>query len=401
MSDLRKSFNNRNVSDENNNQHRDYAKSLAKHKAMKIRIMIIIAIVAVIVIVGVTIYRSTLEYDSYKTEKTLDIDDGAGSQYVPYGQFFVRYGLDGISYLDGTETVWSQAYEMSNPMVDVCESYVAVADKGKNTIYIFNETGNQGVVTTSYPILRIEVANQGVVAALLEEDTANYIEVYDKDGEPLISHKTLLGGSGYPLSFSLSDDGTKMIVSYVSVNSGTMESSVLFYNFSGVGQNEVDRMVGGFNHYESTIIPTVKFLDNNIAVAVGDDVMSIYKMREKPSLEEEIEISGEIKKVFYNEKYIGFVYDNTKGKDPYRVEVYSTNGSKVMDRTIDMDFDIIKLSGKNILIYDDMSCKIIAFNGNERFEYRFKEAIVDIMPTEKFREYLIITNNTVKRIKIK
>lgn len=401
MSDLRKSFNNLNVSDKSDNQQRDYMKALKKHKAMKIRIIIIVIIMTAIAIAGVTTYRRTVQYDSYRTEKSLDIDDGAGSKYVPYGQFFVRYGLDGISYLNGNETVWSQAYEMSNPMVDVCESYVAVADKGKNTIYIFDEAGKRGVVTTSYPILRIEVANQGVVAALLEEDTANYIEVYDKEGEPLISHKTLLGGSGYPLSFSLSNDGTKMVVSYVSVNSGIMESSVLFYNFSGVGQNEVDRMVGGFNHYESTIIPTVKFLDNNIAVAVGDDIVSIYKMREKPSLEKEIKISDEIKKIFYNEKYIGFVYDNTKDKNPYRVEVYSTNGAKVMDRTIDMEFDIIKLSGKNILVYDDMSCKIIAFNGNQRFDYRFKEAISDIMPTEKFREYLVITNNTVKKIKIK
>lgn len=401
MANLRKRFSNQDSEGNKAQNQISYVTSLAIHKRKKILKIVIVLLVIAVIAGGVAIYNSTVNYDGYKTVKSLDIDDGAGSQYVPFGNFFIKYGLDGISYLDGKESVWNQAYEMSNPIIDVCESYAAVADKGTNTIYVFDETGNQGKVTTGYPIIGIEVANQGVVAALLEEDTANYIEVYDKDGDALISHKTLLGGNGYPLAFSLSDDGTKMIVSYVCINSGTMESKVLFYNFSDVGQNEVDRMVGGFNHYKSTVIPIVKFLTNNTAIALGDNKLSIFKMKEKPSLEHEIEINDEIQKVFYNEDYIGFVVNNDTGKAKYRVNVYNMSGKKVMDQALDTEFDTIKFSGNNILIYDDLSCKIISFSGNERFSYRFKEAITEIMPTDKFREYLIVTNNTVKKIKIK
>lgn len=367
----------------------------------KNKIIVVVAILLLAVIIGVTIYNNTVKYADFKTEKSLAIDDGVGSQYVPFGDFFIKYGLDGIAYIDEDEIIWSQSYEMSNPMVDICEDYVAVADKETNTIYVFDESGNQGKITTSYPIISIEVANQGVVAALLEENTANYIEVYDKEGDPLISHKTLLNGNGYPLSFSLSDDGTKMIVSYVCINSGTMESKVLFYNFSEVGQNEVDRMVGGFNNYKSTVIPTVKFLTNNMAVAIGDDKMTIFEMKEKPSLEEEVEIKEEIEKVFYNEEYVGLVFKEEKGKNLYRIKVYNLKGNIVMDQNVDMEFDTIKFSGKNILVYDDMSCKIVSFDGRERFDYRFQEAIVDMIPTDSFRNYLLISNNTVKEIKLK
>lgn len=401
MANLRRGFRNQDDKDIKGERQTNYVVSLARHKRKKIIRIAFLAIVLIIIAGGVAIYNNTVDYEEYKVVKSLDIDDGAGSQYIPFCNFFIKYGLDGISYIDSKENVWNQAYEMANPMVDVCDRYAAVADKGTNTIYVFDETGNQGKITTGYPIIKIEVANQGVVAALLEEDTANYIEVYDKDGDPLISHKTLLGGNGYPLAFSLSDDGTKMIVSYVCVNSGTMESKVLFYNFSDVGQNEVDRMVGGFNHYKSTVIPTVKFLTNNTAIALGDNKLSIFKMKEKPSLEEEVEIKDEIQKIFYDEDYIGFVFNNSEGKGKYRVHVYNMNGRKVMDQIINTEFDTIEFSGKNILIYDDMSCRIISFNGSERFSYRFKETITEIMPTEKFREYLIVTNNTVKRIKIK
>ena len=278
---------------------RTLERSLEGHRRRKrIRIILICAIVLVSSL-GIAIYKKNVSYDKYKVVKSLDIDDGNGNQYVPFCNFFVKYGLDGISYVNGKETVWSQAYEMTNPIVDVCENYVAVADKGGNTIYIFDEQSNKGHVKTTYPIVSIEVASQGVVAALLEEDNANYIEAYDKEGELLISHKTLLNGNGYPLAFSLSEDGTKMVVSYVCINSGSIETKVLFFNFGGVGQNEVDRVVGGMN-YKSTVIPTVKFLQNNVAVAVGDNKMILYKMREKPVVQEEIPIKKEIKKLFYN-----------------------------------------------------------------------------------------------------
>lgn len=376
-------------------------RKIIKHKKIiKIRIAAIV-ILAIIITGGIAVYRSTVKYTDYKTVDKINIDDGVGSKYVAFGEFFIKYGLDGISYIDGKETVWNQAYDMSNPIVDVCGDYAAVADKGTNTIYIFDKTGSKGQVSTSYPIIRIEVANQGVVAALLEENTANYIEVYDKNGDTLISHKTLLNGNGYPLAFTLSDDGTKMMVSYVSVSNGTMESKVLFYNFSEVGQNEVDRMVGGFNQYKSTVIPTVKFLNNNVAIAVGDDVLSIYKMREKPSLEKNIEIKDEIQKVFYDEEYIGLVFKEKNGVNKYRIEVYNLKGKEEMNQSIQMDFEKIKFSGKNIVLYNDMSCEIISFSGKERFNERFKETVVDIMPTKKFREYLVVTNNNVKKIKLK
>ncbi len=43
-------------------------------------------------------------------------------------------------------------------------------------------------------------------------------------------------------------------------------------------------MVGGFNHYDSTIVADVNFIDENTVAAVGEDVVSIYSIKNIRSL---------------------------------------------------------------------------------------------------------------------
>ena len=90
-------------------------------------------------------------------------------------------------YTDANDEVyWNQTYEMKEPMADVCEDYVALADKGGTEIYIMNQAGMQGKIETPMNISRISVANQGVVAVWMESDGENYIRMYDKNGKNLV-----------------------------------------------------------------------------------------------------------------------------------------------------------------------------------------------------------------------
>ena len=90
-----------------------------------------------------------------------------------------------------------------------------------------------------------------------------------------------------------------------------MKTNVVFYNFSEVGQNETERVVGGFNHYDSTIVGDVRFINETVAVAVGEDVLSIYTIKEYPKLSKEIKIDNEIQRVFFSDSNIGLVLDNS------------------------------------------------------------------------------------------
>ena len=131
----------------------------------KIRIGVVLAVVAVLaVIIGIFFYKKYQTFDNYKVIDSLKVDSGKDSRYEAYGDFVIKYSSDGISYIDGTETVWDESFEMKSPIVDICDDYIAVADKNTNDIFIYNKDGKVGHASTSYPIVKLEVASQGVVA---------------------------------------------------------------------------------------------------------------------------------------------------------------------------------------------------------------------------------------------
>lgn len=371
-----------------------------KSRNLKIKVITIIGIICALLL-AVYLFCVYRTYNNYKVRKTIKIETGTNSQYQAFGEFVVKYSNDGISYINGTETIWNEAYEMKSPIVDVCGDYLAIADKNSNTIYIFNKKGKVGEVNTSYPIIKIEVAQQGVVAALLEEASANYIELYDKEGNLIVSHKSLLSENGFPLSFSISNDGEKMMTSYLSINEGSTENQVIFYNFSNVGKDEVDRVVGTFNQYGETIVPAVYFVSNEDAIAIGDNVLTIYKMKEKPTIRKEIKFDKEIQKVFYNEKYIGLIFENSKGDTPYKMEVYSLSGEKIMSKEIEMNLDHVKFAGKNVLMYDDVTCELISLKGVVKFKHVFTKQLDAIVPMESTNTFLLMTKNKIEEISLK
>ena len=371
-----------------------------KSRNLKIKVITIIGIVCALLL-AIYLFCVYRTYNNYKVRKTIKIETGTNSQYQAFGEFVVKYSNDGISYINGTETIWNEAYEMKSPIVDVCGDYLAIADKNSNTIYIFNKKGKVGEVNTSYPIIKIEVAQQGVVAALLEEASANYIELYDKEGNLIVSHKSLLSENGFPLSFSISNDGEKMMTSYLSIKEGSTENQVIFYNFSNVGKDEVDREVGTFNQYGETIVPAVYFVSNEDAIAIGDNVLTIYKMKEKPTIRKEIKFDKEIQKVFYNEKYVGLIFENSKGDTPYKMEVYSLSGEKIMSKEIEMNLDHVKFAGKNVLMYDDVTCELISLKGVVKFKHVFTKQLDAIVPMESTNTFLLMTKNKIEEISLR
>lgn len=112
------------------------------------------------------------------------------------------------------KTVWSQTYNMQNPIVSVRGKSVAIAEKNGTEAMVFDSTGLQGKIQTSLPIRNIEVSSQGVLAVLVDDDNVTRLYVYDKSGEQLVEAKFELQDTGYPMGMSLSSDATKLAVSF-------------------------------------------------------------------------------------------------------------------------------------------------------------------------------------------
>ena len=378
-------------------QHR-----IKKHR----RHMVIIAAIGVIVIaIAVVLVMRLIDgyvFTSYSVTGSLNREDIESSGYIAYGDGYIRYSNDGAAYYTAKgKALWNQTYSMQKPQVKICEDCVAIGDINGNTIYIFNKNGNIGKVDTSLVISQIEVAANGAVAAVLEDNEANYINMYDKEGNKIYSVKTTLAGDGYPLDISISNDSAKLIASYVYVSGEEIKTNVVFYNFSEVGQNETERVVGGFNHYNDVLVGDVQFLSNNIAVAVGENVISIYKIKEYPSLEKEIQIDNTIDRVFFGTDYIGLVLDNSDSGELYKMVVYNFSGSKVCEAEFGTQVDNIQFDGSSVVMNNSTSFSVFNLKGKNVANMSFDMPASKVLPTGTRGEYILINTKYIQNIKLK
>jgi hypothetical protein len=265
-------------------------KKIRRHKIRGAVVILVIMMIAIAVYAVVLRVIDNYDYKSYAITNSINRDDIESSKYVAFADGYVRYSNDGISYYKSNgKVIWNQTYSMQNPAVSICGNSIAVADINGSSAFSFNADGQVGKADTSMPILQIEVSSGGKIAAVLEDTNANYINMYDTNGDKIYSVKTTLSGDGYPLDISISSDAKKLIASFIKVSGDEIKTNVVFYNFSDVGKNETERVVGGFN-YDDVIVGDVKFIDDTQAVAVGENVVSIYKIKEYPSLEHTIDL---------------------------------------------------------------------------------------------------------------
>lgn len=123
----------------------DYKKKLFRHRAGRGAKYLIGAVVVLCGFLAYSICSQNKTYTSYETVSTVEHSSTVNTLYTEYNGKLLKYSKDGISCIDSqNEAIWSQTYNMQNPMVDICEGAVAVADQQGNIVYVFDA---QGAVT--------------------------------------------------------------------------------------------------------------------------------------------------------------------------------------------------------------------------------------------------------------
>ena len=375
-------------------------RKLKRHKRAKVTRVVAVLAIMIAVALGYFMYIQNRTFTDIDVIGSVDIMDGYNCRYYEFGDYMLKFSEDGLAYLNGDKTHWNQAFEMQEPVIDICGDYVAIAEQMNNVVYIANTKELKGRIETEYPIMDIDVSNNGTVAVISgDQSEVSHIEVIAKDGTKIAIGQTVLSGQGCPVDLSISQDGTKLAVSYLYVGSGVIQSKVVFYNYSEVGKNEVDRFMGGFD-YDKTLMTKVEFLDNNTVAVFGDDKVALYSMKQKPSLIAELDIEEEIQSIFYNDKYIGLVVDNNL-ENPYRMVIYNVNGSKVSDTEFNLSYTGVKISKKSVVIYNDTTMKVYNINGKLRYEGTIEEGISSIITKDDDYTYFVVGPSTIKNIKLK
>lgn len=389
------------TADESLKDNKSLDNMLARHRQLKLyTVLAVLALVGFFLLCAYFNWKNIVytDYEVVQEHEWVRADD---TKCLNLDGTLFSYSKDGMNCTDTRgNVIWNQTYEMQNPIVRTKKKTVAVGDYNGRSIYVANTQGNIGYIDTTMPIRDFCVSSNGIVAVILDNAPSTVICLYDgARGEVLVDFMTTMSKSGYPIAVDISDNGTQLAVSYVKAEKGEVYSSIGFYNFSAVGQNYTDNLVGGYG-YSDAVVPLVHFMDNDTVFAVADNRIMFFRGRQKPESLGETIISEEIQSVFYDESHIGLVFFNSSGDTTYRMEVYDTNAKKVNELFFDMEYTDILFESIGIVIHDDSGCIIYNWEGKLKFEGDFREYISCLIPSGNIAKYTIVTEDGIQVIEL-
>ena len=378
----------------------NYELRLSRHKRniVKKTVITVVAIAAAVTAVG--FYIEKRSYHNYKVVQSSEQEDVVSTSYIEMDGDILRYSPDGVSLVsDKMSTLWSETYQMQNPVADVNGTRAVIADKDGTTLEIYDKSGKTGSVTTSYSIIKARVSKSGLVATILDGGDDTWIDFYSTDGSLIAENQTKIDDPGYPLDIAVSEDGVVMMVTYQFVDGSDTTSYVAFYNFGDVGQNEDDRIVSGYK-YEGVVVPQIQYLSNNRSIALKDNGFTIYQGSQIPKEVKTIETDKEIVSTFYDDDMVGLVFKNDSKDKQYIMEVYNTADGKLkFKEDFNIPYTTIKLSGGNILMYNSSQMCVMNSRGVQKYLGSVDGTIKDFFKIGMNR-YLLVLDSGVDVIKL-
>lgn len=361
-------------------------------------------VIAAVVVLAGMFWFFLRTYHNYEVVDSIERKSDTSANYYFREDGIVCYSKDGVSFTNNDGAViWDQAFGMSAPKMSTCGDYMAVGDVGANSVYIFSGTGLEGRINLESPIQDIRVSKQGVIAVVLADGDANQINLYSKQGDMLVNVKASISTIGYPLTLALSEDGTRLAVSYVVFNGSKIGSRLIFYNFSN--EETSDEPAGSFDYDE--LFPRLEFVSNDTLLACGAKGFYTYRFKDTVSEKFSHTFADDAKSIFITDSNVGVITKNTEvakeGQtvDKYAVEVYRFSGGRAASFTFDFEYKSVSASNNDIIFYNDQECEIYTYRGHKKFQYAFEHNIESILPGLKSGEYILLDAQSMQTIRLK
>lgn len=380
----------------------EYKQKLREHRLKVTKRTLVVGLILALVVGGLGLYMAFRQYNDFDIQSSVERSDTAATRFVEFRGNILKYSNDGAFYTDTVnELIWNQTYEMSNPQIDICEGYLTIYDKKGTDIYILNEDGLQGNIKMTMPIDQVCVASQGTIAVLMKKNKTAYLELYDRDGNYLAGGEIHGEKGGYPVSIALSYDALKLAVSMLDINDGSIKSTIAFYNYGSVGQNEIDNCVG-VSTFADMVIPELEFTSNDRMIALGDSKLLVFEGSQKPQLTVEIALENQAKSIFHNEEYIGVVHSNDTETVTHHLSVYDMQGSLVMEKDFEQEYDSIQfLSNDEIYIKNENICDLYTLRGIHKFHYEFDQELYQVLPGGMGLNYTFVLSDATEKVRLK
>ena len=382
---------------QNDEDGMNFSQKLHLHKLKSlVKVLVVVAIIVIVASILIA-YNRNLTYTRITTVNSVDRVSLETSSYINNNGSVIVYSKDGVNCIDEKGTVlWNMTYEMQNPIIRRSDVYVAACDYNGHVVNVIDMQGKTSTIDTKLPIRDFSICKEGLVAVIIEDSGNSWVNLYNVDGTKIAEIKATMSKTGYPLCVSLS--GEVMAVSYLYVDSSSMESRVVFYNFGGVGENVPDKIVSSYA-YNSAVVPYIEYLDSENVFAVADNRLMLYNGSKIPKSVVDKLIDENIVGVYYGASKVGLVFYDSTGENKYKLELYDKSGKLECTYRYNMDFKDILISSNQILIYNEAQCIVVGDDGTVKYNDLFESPVIYIATTGSPKRYLFVKENTLETVK--
>lgn len=292
-----------------------------------------------------------------------ELNTGLGETVSRMGDFLYVASEEGLTKLTlQGESVWNKSYHMNDPLFMVEEPYMAVVNLAGKNAFLLDEDGIIAEVKTDHTIVGGYLSEAGYISLVLENDTENYINVYDLEGETVVERRTIFKTDGYPIDVVMSHDGTKMMTSHLDISQHMIVSTVTFLDFSSVGEEFEDRVVG-HERLSDVMAAEMFFFSDGNGVVIGDKMLNFYTMNPVPSLLNAVPATAVIEYVAHTDDQVIVSYGKAtvpEGESlANTVTVYDSSG--VQDAQFFMDAPVTGLTADDGTFYIIQSSKVTGY----------------------------------------
>ena len=143
-------------------------------------------------------------------------------------------------------------------------------------------------------------------------------------------------------------------------------------------------------------------MNGNTAFALSDDRIMFYTGDQKPvSRSESLMGDEEVRAVYYNDSYVGLVFMDSSEEGDYRLQVYNTQGEKVLTTYFDIVYSDIIFNDKQIIIYNEDECIIKDMSGHDKYVGTFTDPVKVMIPTSVRSRFTLVTAKNVMTMNLK
>nr|WP_314931416.1 DUF5711 family protein [Shuttleworthia satelles] len=344
------------------------------------------------------------QYRSYRVISSQKLDDASGTGYQLFQNNILAYNTDGNSYMTTAgDLLWSQSYQMSSPHLDAGDVYAVIYDRGGTGIYLFSKEGNRAHITTNLPVAEAKVADNGSIAVLMQNDKVGYLHLYNADGNLTASGEVHLETTGYPVSIAISQDGQRLALALADVSGGKAHSRLQIYDFGAAGKNADKHIVASFD-YDDSLIGEIAYVKGGNLAVYTDKKILLYHNHTKPGLLNELPVEGQIRSVYFNQSYFGYVTTSTNaaGQNTLYLYTFNNRGRRVSRAQIDMSYNRVEMLANNeIALYGDKRLEIYNLAGTRKFSGDLKSAVGAVIPGSGSRDYLFVREGSLDHARLK